>query len=122
VAEHESFELLARLGACIDRIFTRPRQIRDRLIGGLGDPDPPQFPGSRELGQPNAAAPIRLDPITPPLGNQRRGNHLADKNPAASARPASRSLTAIVSLELGAAFRAAYVAGDRPPYPEEAAI
>jgi len=69
--------LLSHLGAGVDRILARARQVANRLVGRIRNPHRAQFPRTGKLGQPQAIPVVGLDAVPSTLRDQRGCNYLA---------------------------------------------
>jgi len=77
VAQEEGLQVLACLQAHLQRVLPGASQVAQRLMFDVRYPDRSELPSTQEFGQACAVAPIRLDSVSRPLRNQRRGDHLA---------------------------------------------
>lgn len=77
VPQQEASQLMPDLPAGIDGVFPCTREIPDRLVNRIWNPDGRQFSRSGQFRQPKAVALIGLDAVAPSFGNQRRCNYFA---------------------------------------------
>ena len=74
MAQQEARELLTGLTQTADRRQASAREIADRLMGLIRNPDRGQFAGPMQLGQIDRIPPVRLDPISRFARDQRRSH------------------------------------------------
>lgn len=77
VAQHHRLELLARFEAGADAVLPRPRQVADRFVALVRDPDRRELTAAQVARQGECIAPVRLGTIPRFARDLRHGNDLA---------------------------------------------
>jgi hypothetical protein len=75
MTQQEAGELLARLQSRAHCRQSHARQIADRLVGWVWNPDRRQFTSPLQFGQVNCVPPVGLDPFAGHARNQRGSDH-----------------------------------------------
>jgi hypothetical protein len=71
VAQQKARKLLARPAQCVHRVETGAHQIAHRLVPSVGNPHRRQLAGPVQPRQAGRIPPVRVDPVSGPLWDQR---------------------------------------------------